>query len=94
MEEVISRTLKKIADGPSDEIGISKFDLDYAYNHLQFSKREMNHSIFAVSGGNFTGYYQFVGGVFGAAYIPTISNKNIDQTLENQHPPWLTISLL
>ena len=29
MEELISRISRKIADGPTDEIWISKFDLDY-----------------------------------------------------------------
>ena len=31
MEELISRISRKIADGASDQIWISKFDLDYAY---------------------------------------------------------------
>ena len=34
MEELISRISRKIADGPADEIWISKFDLDYAYGQL------------------------------------------------------------
>ena len=39
MEEVISRTLKKIADGPSDEIGISKFDLKLRLQSLTVFKK-------------------------------------------------------
>ena len=38
MEELISTTHRKIADGPADEIWISKFDVEYAYDQLQFSK--------------------------------------------------------
>ena len=34
MEELISRISRKIADRPTDEIWISKFDLDYAYGQL------------------------------------------------------------
>ena len=45
--------------------------------------------IFAVNGGNFTGYYRFLKGFYGLAYIPTIFQEKIDQTLENKHPAWL-----
>ena len=56
MEELISRISKKIADGPADEIWISKLDLDYAYCQLILSKDARNLCIFAVTGGDFTGY--------------------------------------
>ena len=41
MEELISRISRisrKIADGPADEIWISKIDLDYAYGQLLLSR--------------------------------------------------------
>ena len=86
MEELISRISRKIADGPADEIWISKFDLDYAYGQLQLSKRAMDLCIFAVTGGNFTGYYRFLKGFYGLADIPTFFQEKIDQTLENITP--------
>ena len=89
MEESISRISRKIADGPADEIWISKFDLDYAYGQLKLSRRAMDLCIFAVTGGNFTGYYRFLKGFYGLADIPTIFPEKIDQTLENKHPAWL-----
>ena len=89
MEELISRISRKIADGPADEIWISKFDLDYAYGQLILSKSARNLCIFAVTGGNFTGYYRFLKGFYGLADIPTIFQEKIDQTLENKHPAWL-----
>ena len=89
MEELISRISKQIAGGPKDEIWISKFDLDYAYGQLQLSKRSMDFRIFALIGGNFTGYYCFLIGFFGLADIPTFFQEKIDQTLENKHPAWL-----
>ena len=55
MEELISRVSRKVAEEPADEIWISKFDLDYAYDQLQISKRAMNLCVFEVTGGNFTG---------------------------------------
>ena len=89
MEELISRISRKIADGPADEIWISKFDLEYAYGQLILSKSARNLCIFAVTGRNFTGYYRFLKGFYGLADIPTIFQEKIDQTLENKHPAWL-----
>ena len=42
MEELISRISRKIADGPADEIWISKLDLDYAYGQLLLSREARN----------------------------------------------------
>ena len=89
MEELFSRISRKIADGPADEIWISKFDLDYAYGQLILSRAARNLCIFAVTGGNFTGYYRFLKGFYGLVDIPTIFQEKIDQTLENKHPAWL-----
>ena len=79
MEELISRISRKIADGPADEIWISKFDLDYAYGQLLLSREARNFCIFAVTGGNFTGYYRFLKGFYGLADIPTVFQEKIDQ---------------
>ena len=71
MEELISRISRKIADGEADEIWISNFDSDYAYGHLPLSKNAIDLRIFAVTGGNFTGYYGFLKGFYGQADIRT-----------------------
>ena len=90
MEELKSRMSRKIADGgATDQIWISKFDLDYAYGKLQLSKHAMDLCIFAMTGGIFTGYYRFLKGFYGFAGIPTIFQEKIDQTLENKHPACL-----
>ena len=60
MEELISRISTKVADGPADEICISKFDLDYEYGQVLLSSDARNLYIFAVTGGNFTGYCRFL----------------------------------
>ena len=86
MEELISRISRKIADGPADEIWASKLDLDYAYGQLISSREAQNLCIFAVTSGDFTGYYRFLKGFYSLADIPTIFQKKIDQTLENKHP--------
>ena len=89
MEELISRISRKIADGETDIICISKLDLDYTYGQLQLSKLAKDLCIFAITGCNFTGYYRFLKGFYGLADIPTIFQEKIDQTLENKHPAWL-----
>ena len=72
MEELISRISRKIADGPADEIWISKFDPDYAYGRISLSREARNFCLFAVTVGNFTGYYRFLKGFYGLAVKPTI----------------------
>ena len=89
MEKLISRTSRKTVDGPADEIWISKFDLDYVYGQLILSRAARNLCIFAVIGGNFTGYYRFLKGFYVLADIPTIFQEKIDQTLQNKHLAWL-----
>ena len=88
-EELFSRISRQIADGPAIEIWTSKLDLDYAYGQLILSKEARNLCIFAVTGGDFTGYYHFLKGFYDLADIPTIFQEKIDQTLENKHPAWL-----
>ena len=89
MEELISRISRKIADGPADEIRASKLHLDYPYGQLILSREAQNLCIFAVTGGDFTGYYRFLKGFYGLADISTIFQEKIDQTLENKHPTFL-----
>ena len=89
MEELFSRISRQIADVPADQIWTSKLDLDYAYGQLILSKEARNLCIFAVTGGDFTGYYRFLKGFYGLADIPTIFQEKIDQTLKNKHPAWL-----
>ena len=86
MEELFSKISRKKADGPADEIWVSKIDLEYAYGQL-LEARDL--CIFAVTCGKFTGYYRFLKGFHGLADIPTIFQENIDQALESKHPAWL-----
>ena len=83
------QNFQNIADGPADEIWTSKLDLDYAYGELILSKEARNLFIFAVTGGDFNGYYRFLKGFYCLADIPTIFQEKIDQILENKRPAWL-----
>ena len=91
MEELISRISRKIADGPADEIWISKFDLNYEYGQLLLSREARNLCIFAVTGGNFTGYYRFLKGFYGLADIPKIFQKKLTKHWKtNTQHGWTT----
>ena len=79
IEKLVSKLSRKVSDGPADEIWISKFVLDYAYGQLHLSKRAMDLRIFAVTGGNFTGYYRFLKGLYRLADIPTTFQEKIFQ---------------
>ena len=77
---------QKTVDRLEDEIWISNFDLDYPNDQLRLLKRAKVLCIFAVIGGNFTGYYRFLNDFFGQADILTIFQEKM---LENNHPAWL-----
>ena len=89
MAELKSRKSRKIADGPVDDVWISKFYLDFAYGQLQLSKQAMDLCICAVTGVIFTGTYRFLKGFYSIGDIPTIFQEKFDQTLENKHPAGL-----
>ena len=67
----------------------SKLDLDYVYGHLILFREVRNLCIFAVTGGDFTGYYRFLKRFYGLVEIPTTFQERTDHSLENKHPAWL-----
>ena len=89
VEELISRISRKISEEKEGEIHITKLDFDYAYGHLRLDEQTRNLCIFAVTSGEFTGYYRFLKGFYGLADIPTIFQERIDKTLEFKHTAWL-----
>ena len=56
---------------------------------MKLSEETSRQSVFAITGGNFSGYYRFKKGFYGLADIPTIFQENIDRTLEYSTPAWL-----
>ena len=69
-------TLDRIA-----KLFISKIDLDYAYGQMKLSDETSRQCVFALTGGNFSGYYRFKKGFYGLADIPTMFQGKIDRTL-------------
>ena len=89
MEKLISRRSRKISEEKEGEIHITKLDFDYAYGQLRLDEQRRKLCIFTVTGGEFTGYYRFLKGLYGLTDIPTIFQERIDKTLEFKHPAWL-----
>ena len=82
MEELLNQILVEITRDRTKELNISKIDLDYAYGQMKLSKETSRQCVFAITGGNFTGYYRFKKGFYGLADIPTIFQEKFDRTLE------------
>ena len=56
---------------------------------MKLSDETSRQCVFALTGGNFSGYYRFKKGFYGLADIPTIFQEKIDRTLEYCIPAWL-----
>ena len=56
---------------------------------MKLSKETSRQSVFAKTGGKFSGYYRFKKGFYGLADIPTIFQEKIDRTLEYSTAAWL-----
>ena len=89
MEELLNQISEEITRGRTKELKISKIDLDYAYGQTKLSKETSRQCVFAITGGNFSGYYRVKKGFYGLADIPKIFHEKIDRTLEYSTPAWL-----
>ena len=89
MEELLNQIPVEITKDRTKELRMSKIDLDYAYGQMMLSEETSRQCVFAITGGNFSGYYRFKRGFYGLADIPTIFQEKIDRTLEYCTPEWL-----
>ena len=89
LEELLNQISVEITRDRTVQIFISKIDLDYAYEQMKLSEETSRQCVFALTGGNFSGYYRFKKGFYGLADIPTIFQEKIDRTLEYCTPAWL-----
>ena len=70
------------------QLFMSKIDLDYAYGQMKLSEETSRQFVFALIGGNFSGYYRFKKGFTDLPTYPQLSKKN-DRTLGYCTPAWL-----
>ena len=57
MEELLNQISVEITKDQTKELRISKIDLDYAYGQMMLSEETSRQCVFAITGGNFSGYY-------------------------------------
>ena len=89
MEELLNQISVEITRDRTLQLFMSKIDLDYAYGQMKLSEETSRQCVFALSGRNFSGYYQFKKRFYGLADIPTIFQEKTDRTLEYCTPAWL-----
>ena len=82
MEELLNQISVEITKDRTKELRMSKIDLDYAYGQMMLSEETSRQCVFAITGGNLSGYYRFKRGFYGLADVPTIFQEKIDRTLE------------
>ena len=56
MEELLNQISVEITKDRTKELRITKLDLDYAYGQMMLSKETSRQCVFAITGGNFSGY--------------------------------------
>ena len=61
MEELLNQISVEITKDRTKELRMSKIDLDYAYGQMMLSEETSRRCVFAITGGNFSGYYRFKG---------------------------------
>ena len=59
MEESLKEVSVEITRDRTVQLFISKVDLDYAYRQMKLSEETSRQCVFALTGGNFRGYYRF-----------------------------------
>ena len=89
MEDLLNQISVEITRDRTLQLFMSKIDLDYAYSQMKLSEETSRQCVFALTGGNFSGYYRFKKVFYGLADIPTIFQEKIDRTLEYWTPAWL-----
>ena len=89
MEDLLNQISVEITRDRTTQLFLSKIDLDYAYGQMKLSEETSRQCVFALTGGNFSGYYRFKKGFYGLADIPTIFPEKIDRTLEYCTPACL-----
>ena len=57
MEELLNQFSVEITKDRTKELMLSKTDLDYAYGQMMLSEETSRQCVFAITGGNFSGYY-------------------------------------
>ena len=85
MEELLNQSLVELTRDRTVQLFISKIDLDYAYRQMTLSDETSRHCVFALTGGNFCGYFRFEKGFYGLADIPRYFKKKMTEHFNTVH---------
>ena len=89
MEKLLNQISVEITKDRTKELMISMIELDYAYSQMMLPEETSRQCVFAITAGNFSGYFRFEKGFQVLADIPTLFQEKIDRTLEYCTPAWL-----
>ena len=59
MEELLNQILVEITRDRTAQLFLPKIDLDYVYGQMKLSEETSRQCVFALTAGNFSGYYRF-----------------------------------
>ena len=75
MEILVNQISVEITRDRAAQLFMSKIDLDYAYEQRKLSEETSRQCVFALTGGNFSGYYRFKKGFTVSPTYPQFSRK-------------------
>ena len=75
MDELLNHILVEITRDRTMQVFMSKIDSDYAYGQMKLSEETSRQCVFAITGGNFSGYYRFKKGFYGLFVLYPQSSK-------------------
>ena len=87
IEKLLNQISVEITRYRTMQLFVSIIDLDYAYGQRKLSEETCRQCVFALTGGNFSGYYRFKKVFYGLANIPTILQEKLTDNLNIVHRP-------
>ena len=87
MEELLNQISVEITRDRTAQVFLSKIDLDYAYGQMKLSDETSRQCVFALTGGNFSGYYRFKRGFTDLPISPRYFTKRSTEHLNTVHRP-------
>ena len=92
MEELLNQISVEITRDQTVQLFLSEIDLDYAYGQMKQSEETSRQCVFALTGGNFSGYCSFKKkGFTDSPIYPPYFKKKLTEHLNTAHRHGWTI---
>ena len=79
MEELLNQISVEISRDRTQQLFMSKIDLDYAYGQMKLSEETSRQCVFAITVAKFSGYYRFKKGFTDLPISPQSSKKKLTE---------------